>query len=81
MCPPSAWRLRETPAMATVAPKRTNLAKDDDMAWPTYTTLELIKRATNLYQNTDKNFRLAQKLYKKDYDGRIRSILYFRAGA
>lgn len=63
---------------ATVVSIRASLEPVVDMASPTYTTVELLKRATDLRQETDKNLRLAQKRYKKDYDGRVRFTPIFR---
>lgn len=44
---------------ATIVPRRTNSETDDDIGSPTYATLGLIKRATELYQEAAKNLRLA----------------------
>lgn len=69
---------RTPPGPATVAPRRTILATDNDMASPIYATPELIKRATDFRQKADKSLRLAQKGYKKDYDPGVRFAPNFR---
>lgn len=52
--------LTQTPARpATVGPKRFNVASDDDMASPMYTCLELIRLATDLQQESDKDLKFA----------------------
>lgn len=43
-------------------------------------TLGLIKCAKNLYEKANKNLKLAQKRYKKDYDRRVRFATIYRVG-
>lgn len=45
-----------------------------------YSRLELIKQAIDLRHEADKNMRLAERRYKKNYDQRIRFTPIFRVG-
>lgn len=65
---------------ATIAPRRANLATDDDMASLMYTRLELIKRVTALRQEAEKTLRLAQRRCRKGYARRVRFAHIFRIG-
>lgn len=49
---------------ATVVPGRANLALDDDMAFLMYAKLELIRRATELRQEADRNWIWRKTLRK-----------------
>lgn len=79
----SAWRLSQPPpppGPATVSPSHANLVTNDDMASSMYARLKLIKRATDVRQEADKNLRLELRQYKNDYSRRIRFAPVFLVG-
>lgn len=46
---------------ATISTRRSSLATGDDMASPMYTRMDLIKRATDLRHESDKDLRPVQR--------------------
>lgn len=65
--------LRRVPSgPASFLSKCAKLASDESMASPMYVGLELIRSATHLRQKADKNLKMGQGCYKKNYDRRLR---------
>lgn len=71
---------RTRPRHVTVAPKCASVANDEDMPSLMYTSLKLVKRATELRKDAHKNVNLAYGGYKKDYIRRLRFIPIFQVG-
>lgn len=66
------------PGSATVVLKCVSLASSEDPALSMYAKLKLIRCATDLRRDADKNLMLEQKRYKKDHDQHIPSSRFFR---
>lgn len=71
---------RTVPGPATVSRGRTNPGTGDHITSPMYGRLGLIKRATDLSQEVDKDLRLVQRRYKVDYDRSIRFAPILQVG-
>lgn len=69
---------RILPELATVVPKQVRLVSDDDIASPMSARLGLFRLAKDPHQRFEKTLRLAQWLYKKDYDRSVCFAPIFR---
>lgn len=58
-----------------MVPKYVALASGDAMVSTMYVSLKLIRRFTELRQEADKQFKLPQRQYEKDYDRNVRIAL------
>lgn len=56
---------------AIVVSTRTNLSTENERSSQMYARFKLIKRATKLSEQMDKNLKLLERCYKKDYVRRI----------
>lgn len=72
---------RTPPGPAAVVPKRACLATDDKVPSPMYASLEVIKSATKHLEEADRNLKLAQRQYTKDYNQRVRLASIIIVGA
>lgn len=78
--PSSQSLTRAPPEPATVGLKRASLATDEDMEFPMYAWPGLVKDATGLRKEADKNQKLAERRYKKDHDRCVFFALIIRTG-
>lgn len=72
--------MQASPGPATVVSKRLSLLSDDDAKSLLYARLDLIRRATSLCREIEKNFKLPQKRYKLHHDCPVRFATIFKEG-